>query len=78
MTTATPERILDGALRTFGTRGYDGTSLDALAANVGVRKQTILHHFGSKERLLDALVERSAEELVATLDAALAHAGRER
>lgn len=73
--TATPTRILDGALVSFGTRGYDGTSLDALAAAVGIRKQTILHHFGSKERLLGALIDRSAAELAVTLNGALATAG---
>lgn len=71
----TRERILDGALLSFGTRGYDGTSLDALAASVGFRKQTILHHFGSKEGLLDALIDRSAAELSATVEETLARAG---
>lgn len=72
---STRERILDAALTTFGTRGYEATSLDALAAGLGVTKQTILHHFGSKERLLDAVTDRSAEELAAVLEAALAAAG---
>ena len=73
--TATPSLILDGALLSFGTRGYDGTSLDALAVAVGIRKQTILHHFGSKEGLLGALIDRSAAELSVTLEQALAAAG---
>jgi AcrR family transcriptional regulator len=73
--TPTPERILDAALVSFGTRGYDATSLDALAAGLEVRKQTILHHFGSKERLLDALIDRSAAELAETMDKALVDAG---
>lgn len=72
----TRERILDSALVSFGTRGYDVTSLDALAARLGVRKQTILHHFGSKERLLDAVIDRSAGELAAALERALSTAGR--
>ena len=75
MATSTPVRILDGALVSFGTRGYDATSLDALAGGLGIRKQTILHHFGSKERLLDALIDRSATELAATIEDALAAAG---
>jgi AcrR family transcriptional regulator len=73
--TPTPERILDAALVSFGTRGYDATSLDALAVGLEVRKQTILHHFGSKERLLDALIDRSAAELAETMDKALVDAG---
>jgi AcrR family transcriptional regulator len=71
----TRERILDAALATFGTRGYEVTSLDALAAGLGVTKQTILHHFGSKERLLDVLTDRSAAELTDALEEALASAG---
>jgi len=72
---ATRDRILDAALASFGGRGYEGTSLDALAAGLGVRKQTILYHFASKEALLDAVIDRSAAELAATLEEALARAG---
>jgi AcrR family transcriptional regulator len=72
---ATRERILDGALASFGRRGYEATSLDKLAAGLGLTKQTILHHFGSKDRLLDAVLDRSAAELADALEAALAKAG---
>lgn len=72
---ATRDRILDAAVGSFGTRGYEATSLDALAAGLGVSKQTILHHFGSKERLLDEVVDRSAAELADALEAALIKAG---
>jgi AcrR family transcriptional regulator len=72
----TRERILDAALVSFGTRGYEATSLDAVAAGIGVSKQTILHHFGSKERLLDAVIDRSGGELSEVLERALAAAGR--
>ena len=68
----TRELVLDAALASFGTAGYDGTSLDDLAAGLGIRKQTILYHFVSKRRLLDAVVDRCAGELVAALERALA------
>lgn len=71
----TRARILDQALVSFATAGYGATSLDSLAARLGVRKQTILHHFGTKEGLLGAVVDRSAAELAATLEQALAAAG---
>ena len=70
-----PERILDAALASFGTRGYEATSLDALAAELGIRKQTILYWFPSKEALLDAVIDRSAIELSSALEASLATAG---
>jgi AcrR family transcriptional regulator len=71
----TGERILDVALQQFGTRGYEASSLDAIAAELGVRKQTVLYWYPSKQALLDAVVARSADELHATLDAALSSAG---
>lgn len=68
----TRDRILDAALLGFGTRGYEATALDMLAVELGVRKQTILYWFASKEALLDAVVERSALELSGVFEAALA------
>lgn len=71
----TSERILDAALLSFGTRGYEATSLDAIAMSMGVRKQTILYWFPSKEALLDAVIDRSAAELSTALEETLARAG---
>jgi AcrR family transcriptional regulator len=71
----TAERILDAALRSFGGRGYEATSLDALAAGLTIRKQTILYWFPSKELLLQAVIERSAAELSEVLESALNVAG---
>jgi AcrR family transcriptional regulator len=68
-------RILDAALVSFADRGYEATSLDALAAGLGVRKQTILYHFGTKEALLDAVIDASAADLSDALERALAKAG---
>jgi AcrR family transcriptional regulator len=61
----TRDRAVDEALRCFATRGYEATSLDDLAARLGVTKQAILHHFGSKEQLLNAAVDRAADDLTA-------------
>src|SRR5215211_6119990 len=71
----TRTRVLDVALRSFGTRGYEATSLDALAGELGVRKQTILYYFPSKEALLEAVIDRTAEELQRTIERTLARAG---
>jgi AcrR family transcriptional regulator len=68
-------RILDAALVSFAGRGYEATSLDALATTLGVTKQTILYHFGTKEALLAAVIDRSAVELSDVLERALAKAG---
>jgi TetR/AcrR family transcriptional regulator len=69
-------RILDAALRSFGSRGYEATSLDSLAVELGVRKQTILYYFPSKEALLDAVIDSCASELTAELEHTLAWAGQ--
>lgn len=71
----TRDRVLDAALASFGSRGYEATSLDAVASELGVRKQTILYYFPSKEALLDAVIDRSAAELAQVLEAAVAAAG---
>ncbi len=76
MTSSTPDRALDAALVSFAGRGYGATSLDDVAREVGVSKQAILYYFPSKAALLDAVVDRSAEELTAALEAALERAGR--
>jgi len=75
ITTATPDRILEAALRSFGTRGYEATSLDALAGTLGMAKQSILYWFPSKEALLGAVIDRSGEELAHVLQSALDGAG---
>jgi AcrR family transcriptional regulator len=71
----TDDRILTAALQSFGTRGYEATSLDQLAAELGVTKQTILYHHPSKADLLDAVIDRACADLVATFEQALAAAG---
>ncbi len=64
MAESTRERILDAALRAYGTDGFAATSLDALAADLGIRKQTILYYFPSKHAVFEAVVDRAASDLV--------------
>lgn len=74
-TTDTRERVLEAALVSFGGPGYEATSLDDIAAELGVSKQTILYYFPSKAALLDAVIDRSAIELAEVLEGALTGAG---
>jgi TetR/AcrR family transcriptional regulator len=67
----TRQRILDAALDLFGARGVDAVSLDEIARDVGVRKQTVLYWFASKDELVDAVLETVATELVVVIDAAV-------
>ena len=68
----TSGRILQAATAAFGTRGYEATSLDALARELGVRKQTILYHYGSKEELLSAVIDQGVADLTFALEGAVA------
>ena len=73
----TKARVLAAALASFGTAGYDSTSLDDLAVGLGIRKQTILYHFVSKRGLLNAVVDRVAEDLTLAMDQVLAGGQRD-
>ena len=68
--TATRERIVDAALDLFGTKGVDAVSLDEIARHVGVRKQTVLYWFESKDDLVDGVLESVAAQLIVVIDAA--------
>jgi TetR/AcrR family transcriptional regulator len=67
----TKAKILSAAVRLFGTRSYEGASLDDVAAEVGVRKQTLLYYFGSKADLFAAAGAEAAQAVYAALDGAL-------
>lgn len=67
----TRERVLEEAVRAFGSRGYAAASLDALAAEVGIRKQSLLYHFPSKEELLEAAALHAARTMGDALEGAL-------
>lgn len=77
METSAPTRvrILEAAIDLFGLRGVEATSLDEIAARVGVRKQTVLYWFPSKDELLDGVIRQVAAELGAAMEAAVRAAG---
>ena len=59
----TEAAILDATLRLLASRGIEGTSLDAVADEVGVAKSSVLWHFGSKEELLLRVAECVFEQV---------------
>jgi AcrR family transcriptional regulator len=71
MERSTRERILETSLDLFGARGVDAVSLDEIARTVGVRKQTVLYWFETKDVLVDEVLGVAAAELVVVIDAAL-------
>ena len=70
--------ILRAAEELFIERGYHDTSMDDIAARVGIAKGTVYLHFASKEDLTLALFERGIREFVRGLDAILSADGTPR
>ncbi len=64
--TSTRQRIRRTAAELFGQRGYGGTSIAALAQQLGLSKAALYNYYGSKEELLMELLEDS---LIAWRDA---------
>ncbi|MFT4657496.1 MAG: AcrR family transcriptional regulator [Ilumatobacter sp.] len=67
----TRDRIIDASIDLFGTRGVASVSLDEIARDVGVRKQTVLYWFSSKDALVDGVLDAVAAELFVVIDAAV-------
>ncbi len=52
------ERLLEASARLFGEKGYAATSVGEICARAGVARTALYWHFGNKEGLLAAVVER--------------------
>ena len=64
------ERILEEAVKLFYERGFTGTTLDDIAAELGVTKPFIYTHFRSKVELLAALCRPTIELSLAAVETA--------
>lgn len=62
------EDVIRIAVDEFNTRGYEATSMGALAEKLGVSKSAIYHHVSSKEEILVEATNRALEELTAVVD----------
>ncbi|MEM1414223.1 MAG: TetR/AcrR family transcriptional regulator [Myxococcota bacterium] len=69
------ERILEHALRRVREAGPDALTLKALARDLGVSHPAILHHFGSREALMESVVREAIERLQQEILAGYARAG---
>ncbi len=63
--------IVEEAIRCFGRDGYKATSLETVAKAVGVRKQTLLYYFPTKEALLEACLAAAGVTVGDAINAAL-------
>lgn len=64
-TTDSREQLLVAALRCFGEKGFEGATARDIAARAGVNHGLIRYHFGDKEKLWRAAVERAFSRLEA-------------
>ena len=63
--------LIEEAIRAFGREGYHGASLDRIASACGIRKQTLLYYFPTKEALLEACLDAAAERITREIAVAL-------
>jgi AcrR family transcriptional regulator len=68
------DAILDAAERQLVASGPDGIRLQDVARDVGVSHPTVLHHFGSREALVEAVASRALDSLHDDIVAALRRA----
>jgi AcrR family transcriptional regulator len=66
----TAEAIVAGALELFEARGFDGTTIDQIAASAEISRRTFFRYFADKEELFFAEDERLLEVIDETLDGA--------
>lgn len=59
--TDTAKRLIEAAARLFAARGFYGVSIAAVADELGMTKQALLHHFGTKEKLYSAVLKTIAD-----------------
>ncbi len=57
----TKNEILEVALRLFSQKGYLGTSMSDIAAELGITKPALYKHYAGKRELLESIVERMRE-----------------
>src|SRR5437763_9103589 len=69
------EQVYAAALRLFREKGYHATSMQDIAAAVGLYKGSLYHYIGGKEDLLVQVFERAMAGLLASVEATVADDG---
>lgn len=63
----TRDRLLAAARDEFTAHGLEGARVDRIAAAAGANKQRIYGHFGSKDKLFEAVIAAVMDEHIAAL-----------
>lgn len=72
---ATKTELLRVARELFGSRGFEGASIEDVADAAGMTKGAVYHHFASKRDLFQAIVEQLEQEICENVIVAAAGAG---
>lgn len=73
------QQLVEVGRSLFAEKGFEGTSVEEIAASAGVSKPVIYEHFGGKEGLYAVVVDREIQALLGQVTAALtAHEGNAR
>jgi AcrR family transcriptional regulator len=72
----TRQQILETAQRLFADRGYDATSLQMIADEMGLTKAAVYYHFPAKSEILKAAMRPGIERMNVLLDEAAQMRGR--
>jgi len=64
---ATRDQVIKAAIDLFSIKGFNGTSIRAIANAMGMSISNIYHYFGNKEGLMLAILEQSSKRLLETL-----------
>ncbi|MGD2119389.1 MAG: TetR/AcrR family transcriptional regulator [Chromatiales bacterium] len=59
--------IIEAATRIFLQQGYSNTSMDAIAREAGVSKQTIYNHYGNKQALFSDIITQHCQDVLLTM-----------
>ena len=62
---STKQRILLEAEKLFAVKGFEGTGIEEIAGNVGIRKSVIYYHFKNKEQILQTMLQEFIDRGVA-------------
>ncbi len=64
--------VAEAALTLFSERGYHGTTMKHVAAELGVQAPSLYNHVGSKQEILARIMKTGMERMIARQDEALA------
>ncbi len=65
---ATREKLLNSARAVFAEKGFNLANIDDITQRADLGKGTFYYHFGSREEIIEALVDRVISELIAAID----------